>query len=82
MNLRARRDEEGFAAEDEHPAQWVGWPSLVRRIGAWFCGLILFGFGLGILGLSLRDGILVAVVSLGVMYVAIRMRRAARRRGR
>jgi hypothetical protein len=76
MNLRARRHEEGIASpEEERPDRWVGWPALVRRVGAWFCGLILFSFALGILGLSLRTGLLVAGVSLGAFYLASRTRR-------
>lgn len=83
MNLRARREEEGYVEErDERAGEWIGWPSVVRRVGAVFCVLILFGFVLGLLGLRLRDGLVIAGVTLGGVYAVVRMRRAARRRKR
>ncbi len=83
MNLRARREEQGYVQEvDDRDGKWVGWPGIVRRVGAVFCGLILFSWGLGLLGLRLRDGLWITGAGLGVAYAVVRMRRAQRRKRR
>jgi hypothetical protein len=78
MNLRARREEEGFEEQEDRGGSWIVWPSLIRKAGVLFCALILFSYGLAILGLSLREGITVAAISVAALVIGMRLRRRKR----
>jgi hypothetical protein len=79
MNLRARREEEGFEEREDRGGGWIVWPSLVRKAGILFCAMILFSYGLSILGLSLREGVTVAAISVAAVVIGMRVRRRKRR---